>query len=45
MSPPELLTAFIGVGLEIERVAEMGDRPVPSVLAIRARKGARNSAR
>ena len=25
----EFLTAFIGAGLEIEHVAEMGDRPVP----------------
>jgi hypothetical protein len=41
VSPPELLTAFIGAGLEIERVAEMGDRPVPSVLAIRARNSGR----
>ncbi len=37
----ELLTAFIGAGLEIEHVAEMGDRAVPTVLAIRARKSTR----
>jgi len=35
---PELLNAFISSGLVIEHVAEPGDRPVPVVLAIRARK-------
>ena len=36
----ELLNAFIGAGLAIEHVAELGDRPVPVILAIRARKPA-----
>jgi SAM-dependent methyltransferase len=35
---PELLNAFISNGLMIEHVSEPGDRPVPVVLAIRARK-------
>lgn len=35
-----LLNAFIGAGLVIEHVAELGDRPVPVILAIRARKPA-----
>ena len=39
----EFLTAFIGAGLEIEHVAEMGDRPVPTVLAIRARMSTHRS--
>ena len=34
----ELLNAFIRTGLVIERVAEPGDRPVPVILAVRARK-------
>jgi len=34
----ELLNGFLGAGLVIERVAELGDRPVPANLAIRARK-------
>ena len=34
----ELLNAFTGTGLPIERVAEPSDRPVPATLAIRARK-------
>ena len=34
----ELLNAFIAAGLAIEHVAELGDRPVPGILAIRARK-------
>jgi SAM-dependent methyltransferase len=34
----ELLNAFIGARLAIEHVAELGDRPIPHVLAIRARK-------
>ena len=34
----ELLNAFAGAGLPIEHVAELGVRPVPTVLAIRARK-------
>lgn len=36
----ELLNAFTGAGLVIEHVAEPGDRPVPTSLAIRARKPA-----
>ena len=36
----DLLNAFIGTGLLIEHVAELGDRPVPAVLGIRARKAA-----
>jgi hypothetical protein len=35
---PELLNAFISNGLVIEQVSEPGYRPVPVVLAIRARK-------
>lgn len=34
----ELLTAFISTDLAIEHVAEQGERPVPTILAIRARK-------
>jgi ubiquinone/menaquinone biosynthesis C-methylase UbiE len=34
----EVLNAFIAAGLVIERVAELGTRPVPIVLGIRARK-------
>ena len=34
----EVLNAFIGAGLAIEHVAELGDRPIPVNLAIRARK-------
>jgi len=34
----ELLTGFIAAGLLIEHVAELGDRPVPTILAVRARK-------
>jgi hypothetical protein len=34
----ELLNAFISSGLVIEHVAEPGSRPVPVILAIRARK-------
>jgi hypothetical protein len=34
----ELLNAFIGTGLVIEHIAELGDPPVPVILAIRARK-------
>jgi SAM-dependent methyltransferase len=34
----EVLNAFVGAGLAIEHVAELGDRPVPANLAIRARK-------
>ena len=34
----ELLTGLIRAGLVIEHVAESGDRPVPTVLAIRGRK-------
>jgi hypothetical protein len=33
-----LLNAFIRTGLVIEHVAEHGDRPVPTILAIRARR-------
>jgi SAM-dependent methyltransferase len=36
----ELLNAFLSAGLVIEHVAEPGERPVPVVLAIRARKPA-----
>ncbi len=36
----ELLNAFIGTGLVIEHVDELGDRPVPGILAVRARKPA-----
>jgi hypothetical protein len=35
----DVLNAFVRSGLAIEYVAELGDRPVPSTLAIRARKG------
>jgi hypothetical protein len=35
-----VLNAFVRTGLVIEHVAELGDRPVPHYLAIRARKGA-----
>ena len=35
-----LLNAFLTTGLLIEHVAEPGDRPVPVILAIRARKPA-----
>jgi hypothetical protein len=38
----ELFNAFISTGLVIERVAELGDRPVPVILAVRARKPALN---
>jgi SAM-dependent methyltransferase len=34
----DLLNAFISTELVIEHVAELGDRPVPVILAIRARK-------
>jgi hypothetical protein len=34
----DLLNAFITTGLVLEHVAELGDRPVPVNLAIRARK-------
>jgi hypothetical protein len=34
----ELLNAFIGSGLMIEHVAELSERPVPTILAMRARK-------
>jgi hypothetical protein len=34
----ELLNAFITTELTIEHVAEFGDRVVPTILAIRARK-------
>jgi SAM-dependent methyltransferase len=34
----DLLNAFVSTGLAIEHVAELGDRPVPVSLAIRARK-------
>jgi ubiquinone/menaquinone biosynthesis C-methylase UbiE len=36
----ELLTGFISAGLLIEDVTELGERPVPNVLALRARKPA-----
>ena len=41
----ELLTAFISTDLAIEHVAEQGERPVPTILAIRARKRGRLKAR
>ena len=34
-----VLNVFVRTGLAIEHVAELGDRPVPNNLAIRARKG------
>ena len=34
----DVLNAFIAAGLAIEQVAELGDRAVPSILAMRARK-------
>jgi SAM-dependent methyltransferase len=34
----ELLNAFLSTGLTIEHVAELGDQPIPTILAIRARK-------
>jgi SAM-dependent methyltransferase len=36
----ELLTGFFSAGLLIEYVAELGERPVPIILALRARKPA-----
>lgn len=39
----ELLNAFASTGLRIEHVAEPGGRPVPVILAIRARKPATES--
>jgi len=35
---PDVLNAFIRTGLVIEHIAELGDRPVPAILGIRARK-------
>ncbi len=35
---PEMLNGFLAAGLAIEHVAEYGDRPLPTILAIRARK-------
>jgi hypothetical protein len=35
-----LVNAFISAGLVIEYMAELGDRPVPAILGIRARKPA-----
>ena len=34
----EVLNAFISTGLAIEHVAELGDRPLPIILGVRARK-------
>jgi len=34
----ELMNAFIGAGLLLEHVAELGDRSIPHILAVRARK-------
>jgi ubiquinone/menaquinone biosynthesis C-methylase UbiE len=34
----ELLNSFVGSSLMIEHVAELGERPVPTILAVRARK-------
>lgn len=39
----DLLNAFIRTGLVIDHIAELGDRPVPGILAIRAHKPAANS--
>jgi hypothetical protein len=36
----ELLNAFISAGLVMEHIAELGDRQVPTILAIRARRPA-----
>jgi SAM-dependent methyltransferase len=36
----DLLTAFIRAGLAMEQVVELGDKAVPTILAIRARKPA-----
>lgn len=41
----ELLTGFLSAGLVIEAVDEPGERPLPNVLAIRARKPADPDAR
>jgi SAM-dependent methyltransferase len=38
----EFLSAFRTAGLAIEHLAELGDRPVPNILAVRARKPAAN---
>jgi len=37
----DLLNAFINTGLAIEHITELGDRPVPIILGIRARKPSR----
>ena len=34
----DLLNAFINTGLAIEHITELGNRPVPIILGIRARK-------
>jgi hypothetical protein len=34
----DLLNAFIGARLAIEHIVETGERPVPAILGIRARK-------
>ena len=34
----DVLNAFIGAGLAVEHVVETGDKPVPTILGIRARK-------
>ena len=36
----DLLNGFVRAGLAIEQVAETGDRGVPTILAVRARKAA-----
>lgn len=36
----EVLNAFISAGLVIEHVAELGDRPVPNIFAVRAHRPA-----
>jgi SAM-dependent methyltransferase len=36
----ELVNAFIGAGLALESMSELGQRPLPSILSIRARKPA-----
>jgi hypothetical protein len=37
----DLMNALIGAGLAIEHMVENGDRQVPTILGIRARKSAR----
>jgi hypothetical protein len=37
----DLVNAFVGAGLAIEHMVETGDRQVPTILGIRARKPGR----